>query len=170
MMNEEYFFESKRGKWSQPGVPHKDWICVDIEDLGEPIQICEMCESQHIRYVHFMQNAEYDRILQVGCVCAGHMESDLIHAKKRDDFMKSRANKRKKWISRKWKISRNGNEYIVADGYVITVFFKYGKWKALVKSEDEQFEKWSRKDYSSINAVKLASFDYVTKLLSEIEK
>jgi len=40
------------GKWSQAGVPHRGWTCVDIDDLGEPSATCEMCETQEIRYVH----------------------------------------------------------------------------------------------------------------------
>jgi hypothetical protein len=52
---EEELVVQKRGKWSQPGVPHKGWVCVDIEDLGEPSLTCEMCESQNIRYVHYME-------------------------------------------------------------------------------------------------------------------
>jgi hypothetical protein len=37
------------GKWIQPGVPHKGWTCVDIEDLDAPDSICEMCEVQEER-------------------------------------------------------------------------------------------------------------------------
>lgn len=37
------------GLWREPGVPHKDWTCVDIEDLGEPDHICEMCKVQEVR-------------------------------------------------------------------------------------------------------------------------
>jgi hypothetical protein len=33
---EEEVVAAKRGKWSAAGVPHKGWVCVDIEDLGEP--------------------------------------------------------------------------------------------------------------------------------------
>jgi hypothetical protein len=47
------------GKWAQPGVPHKGWRCVDIEDLGEPSATCEMCEAQEIRYVHHMEHPSY---------------------------------------------------------------------------------------------------------------
>ena len=43
------------GKWAQPGVPHKGWTRVDIEDLGEPSEVCAMREIQEIRYVHHMQ-------------------------------------------------------------------------------------------------------------------
>lgn len=59
------------GKWSQPGVPHKGWTCLDIEDLGEPSATCEMCEAQEIRYVHHMEHPNYSGSLGCGCVCAG---------------------------------------------------------------------------------------------------
>ena len=55
-----------RGKWSEKGVPKKGWICVGIDDLGEPSTICEMCESVEIRYVHSMQHPNYAETLDVG--------------------------------------------------------------------------------------------------------
>ncbi len=59
---------SKRGKWSVPGIPHKGWHCVDIEDLGSPQETCEMCESMSIRYAHRMEHPDYPGSLLVGCV------------------------------------------------------------------------------------------------------
>lgn len=53
-MNEENHIHNKHGKWSQKNIPHKDWTCIDIEDTGELSTTCEMCESQSIRYVHYM--------------------------------------------------------------------------------------------------------------------
>lgn len=38
--------EARVGEWAQCGVPHKGWTCVDIEDLGEPSAVCEMCERR----------------------------------------------------------------------------------------------------------------------------
>ena len=32
------------GKWAQAGVPHKGWVCEDIEDAGAPDFTCQMCE------------------------------------------------------------------------------------------------------------------------------
>jgi hypothetical protein len=168
-MNEEDQVSHRRGKWSQEGVPHKGWTCIDIEDLGEPGMICEMCESQVIRYVHLMEHTGYSGVLRVGCVCAGHMEGDLGNAKVRDDFMKSRARKRSHWLSRKWKLSVKGNEYLKADGFIITVFMKVGSWSAHVKSEDGRFERFSTKRYSSQETAKLATFNFVSKLLAEQE-
>lgn len=168
-MDEHNFIANGRGKWSQKGVPHSGWRCVDIEDLGEPCQRCEMCEAQEIRYVHYMEHDQYPETLKVGCICSGNMEGDLTRAIKRDDLMKSRSGKRKRWLSRIWKISKKGNEYLKADGYITTVFFQQKKWKALIKSEDGSFEIWSKRTYESKEEVKLSAFDYITKLLSDEE-
>jgi len=168
-MNENEYIEKNFGKWSQPDVPHKGWVCVDIEDLGDLSAVCEMCEKQLIRYVHYMEHPNYDKILSVGCVCAGHMENNYESAKRRDDFMKSRNNKRKKWLNRNWKTSAKGNEYIKSDGYIIVMKYKNTYWSALIQSEDKKFEIWSKRKYQSINEAKLAAFDYLTKILSEKE-
>ena len=68
------------GKWSTPGVPHKGWSCEGVEDLGAPDAVCEMCETQDIRYVQTMFHPDYEGPLDVGCVCAERMENDYIGA------------------------------------------------------------------------------------------
>jgi hypothetical protein len=166
-MNEEFFVKNNRGKWAEPGVPHKGWKCIDIEDLEEPSLTCEMCESQVIRYVHYMKHPDYEGVLRVGCICAGHMEENLERSKKRDDFMKSRADKRKRWLTRNWKISKKGNEYIKTDGFRIIIFYSNGIWKALIESESGDFKEWSRRKYKTKDEVKLSAFDYLTKILAE---
>lgn len=164
---EQQLVSQKRGKWSDPGIPHKGWDCVEIEDLGEPSQLCEMCESQNIRYVHHMEHPDYPDTLGVGCVCSGHMEGDLVAAKQRDSQMHSRAHKRKRWLSRAWKISLKGNDYIKSDGYIITVYRKKSGWGATIAQDGCDFVKHSRLHYSEKNKAKLAAFDVVTKLLSK---
>ena len=109
-ISEEDLVASKKGKWSVAGVPHRGWVCVDIEDLGEPSIECDMSHD------------DYPDVLQVGCVCAGHMEGDLAASKAREVSMKSRSAKRKRWLSRAWKVSAKGNPYISADGYRIIVY------------------------------------------------
>jgi hypothetical protein len=76
------------GKWSQAGVPHRGWSCVSMEDLGEPSEICEMCESQEIRYVHIMSHPEFHEELRCGVVCAGHMAEALSAAREREKEFK----------------------------------------------------------------------------------
>jgi hypothetical protein len=77
------------GRWSEPGLPHKGWTCVDESDLGEPSHVCEMCQTASVRYVYAMRHPEWPETLWVGCVCAGHMEGDLRAAVEREKRFKS---------------------------------------------------------------------------------
>src|SRR6266478_9519945 len=72
------------GKWGMPNVPHKGWSCDGLEDLGEPSHLCEMCETMWVRYVHTMRHKDYPEQLEVGGVCAGHMEENLKAPKLRN--------------------------------------------------------------------------------------
>lgn len=166
-MDEEKFFKNRRGKWSHKDVPHKGWVCFEIEDTEDTSQLCEMCESQSIRYIHHMRHPNYKQDLAVGCICAGHMEENLIAASIRDDFMKSRSNKRKKWITRKWKVSSNGNDYIKSDGYLVIIFKRNNSWCGKVSRLDGSYEQYSKRNYSTKEQVKMSSFDFITKRLSE---
>ncbi|WP_083231809.1 hypothetical protein [Marinobacter adhaerens] len=163
---EEELVASGRGKWSKAGVPHKGWHCVDIEDLGEPQVECGMCESQTIRYVHHMEHPSYPEILEVGCVCAGHMEGDIAAARTRDDSMKSRTGKRKRWLSRKWRISAKGYPWIRADGFRVTVYPRGAGWATTISSEERALLQHSRKNYQTEDQAKLAAFDQITRVLA----
>jgi hypothetical protein len=115
-----------------------------------------------------MHHQNYNGTLMVGCVCAGKMEGNLQSAKERDSFMKSRMNKRKNWLDRKWKISRNGNQYVKTDGFIVVMKLnKEGLWSAFVKSEKGDFEQWSSRKYKNEKEMKLAAFDCLTKVLAE---
>lgn len=168
--SESKFIAGGRGKWSQAGVPHRGWSCVDIEDLGEPTKTCGMCESQIIRYVHFMEHPDYPDVLEAGCVCAGHMEENVAAAKDREDRVKSRTGKRKRWLSRKWKTSRRGNRWIAADGFRVTIYEKGLSWGATVAAEDNSLVRHSRKQYSTPEQAKLAAFDLITVLLKGVSQ
>lgn len=109
------------GKWAQPSVPHKGWQCVDVEDLGDPSAICEMCEAHEIRYIHHMQHPAYPDSLGCGCVCAGHMENDYEGARLREKGLRNASSRRKRWLTRDWRTSRSGNPFLNADGYNIVV-------------------------------------------------
>ena len=61
------------GNWGRPGVPHKGWVCVAVDDLGHPDHVCQMCQKELVRYVHTMAHPDYPDRLDVGCVCAAHM-------------------------------------------------------------------------------------------------
>ncbi len=165
-LSEEELVAHRRGKWSAAGVPHSGWTCVDIEDLGKPQSDCEMCESQTIRYVHHMEHPDYPNVLEVGCVCAGHMEGDISASRAREASMRSRAAKRKRWTSRAWKVSTKGNPYINSDGYRITVYPRGGGWACTLAALDNSTVLHARRNYKSQAEAKLAAFDNITRLQS----
>jgi hypothetical protein len=166
-MNDELAaVRQRRGKWSVASVPHKGWECVGIEDLGYPDAICEMCEAQTIRYVHHMRHPQYAGALAVGCVCAGHMEADLVAAERRDNLMKSRAQKRRRWLSRRWKVSAKGNHWLAGDGFRITIHPAGARWRVTVAAIDDSYLQHAWRMYTTRDLAKLAGFDLVTKLLA----
>jgi hypothetical protein len=148
------------GKWCQAGVPHKGWTCVDFEDLGEPSAVCEMCESQEIRYVHYMEHPDYPTPLGCGCICAGRMEGDYEGARKREASLHSAAGRRQRWLSRKWRTSGKGNPYLNVDGYNIVIFPRADtSWGFRVTNRETEDTIQSRQPYRSADAAKLRSFD-----------
>lgn len=167
--DEEKIVAARRGKWSEAGVPHKGWACVDIEDLGEPDITCEMCETTQIRYVHHMEHADYPDVLQVGCICAGHMQQDLAAARAREASMKSRASKRKRWLSRTWRMSAKGNPTVKADGYRVTVYPRGAGFGATIGPLDGSPVIHARRNYPTEEQAKLAAFDHITRLLANSE-
>lgn len=166
-LTEEELVVHRRGKWSVPGVPHRGWTCVDIEDLGEPQIDCKMCESQIIRYVHHMEHPDFPDVLEVGCVCAGHMEGDAEASRAREASMKSRAAKRKRWTSRAWRVSAKGNPHITSDGFRITVYPRGGGWAYTLVALDNSTVLHARRNYKPQAEAKLAAFDHITRLQSK---
>lgn len=148
------------GKWREPGVPHKGWSCVDIEELEEQDHLCEMCEARHVRFVHVMEHANYDGPLRVGCVCAGHMEEDLAGARKREAGFKSDRSRRARWLARAWRVSGAGNQFLnTNDGFNVVVYPKGVIWGAKVEHRASGFQRTSKLPYSTRDQAKLAAFD-----------
>lgn len=155
------------GKWSIPGVPHKGWICIDTEDLGAPVAVCEMCEQQDIRYVHTMQHPDYHEVLHCGCICAGHMEEDVEQARQREARIKNAARRRAAWPNRKaWHRSRQGNLVIRDRGFQVTIFERDGLWHGLIQRPATGFKRFSKRDYPNERAAQLAAFDAILFLQS----
>ena len=154
------------GKWIEPGVPHKGWECIswyDWCDDHDELRICEMCERQHIRYVHVMRHCDYPDDLDVGCVCAENMEqgykSNNSRARTREGGMRRRDGRRKKWLSLKaWKKNHKGNWVIRKSGLLATVFCKSGNWKYVIRDQ------FSTRSYSTEDQARLALFDVFDKI------
>jgi hypothetical protein len=137
------------GRWEDPEFPKTGWTCTDVEDLGEGEEnhdVCEMCETTKIRYVHTMEHPGLlDVPLHCGCICAGHMEGNLGAAKERETTFKKRQHKaakeqetifkkRKQWMSG-WRDSHQNSNNIcrAVPGFCgkVTVFEKNGIYTAV---------------------------------------
>lgn len=153
------------GMWSEAGVPHKGWINVGLEDLGAERKICEMCRKTEIRYVHLMQHPQYPILLSVGCVCAGHLESDYIAAEIRERTLKSRDAKRKRWISLKWKISKKGQFYIKKDGFSVIILDKTGCFIGMIIHDASGSKFWTR-NFKDVDEAKLLCFDRISSAMT----
>ena len=147
-----------RGKWSQQDVPHKGWQCCDFEDLGDLVGTCEMCETQSIRYVHYMEHPNYGDVLGVGSVCAGHMEEDYTAAQERERQAKSKVNRRTRWMQAQWKESARGNRYINRNGFNVVLYRRSGRWAYRIE-EREAGQSWSESGFASEDDAKLAAFE-----------
>lgn len=160
-----------QGKWSSAGVPHRGWRCTGIDDLGEPSQVCAMCECVEIRYVHFMEHPDYHEPLGVGCVCAEHMENDYVGPRARETRLRNETRRRSKWISRKWRTSREGISYLNVDGFNIQVFLadvsKPG-WMITIMRRDTLDRMCGRKRFPTSEKAKLAAFDALIWAKSKI--
>jgi hypothetical protein len=152
--------QTTRGKWAQPGVPHRGWTCIGVEDLEAPVATCEMCETVIIRYVHRMMHADYPTSLGVGCICAGHMEGDYVAPRAREVRLRTRARRRQTWGRRQWSRSRHGNLYLRTEGYVLTIVPQGMAWRVLVQTQrSTRLRQLGRLDYATPQEAKAAALD-----------
>ncbi|MCJ2074495.1 hypothetical protein MKK68_02320 [Methylobacterium sp. E-016] len=148
-----------RGKWSDPRVPKRGWTCESIDDLGDVLQTCEMCEAQDIRYVHAMSHPRYPGILECGCVCSGHMEEDVPAARAREAAVRNRAARWRNWPKlKRWYRSRSGNLTIEKDGCRVTVYVERGAYK-ISAGPIGVGPRFGRRVFETERAAVLASFD-----------
>lgn len=162
MPRDERHEHTSRGKWSQPGVPHRGWTCVGVEDLEEPSQLCEMCESVEIRYAHQMEHPDYPAVLSVGCVCAEHMEGDYVAPRQREKVVKQAGHRRLNWHKRTWRLSHSGNHYLNTDGFNLQIFpvnHPSGSWQIAVVNRQSQHRQPGKKVYATLEEAKRAAFD-----------
>src|SRR5262249_17023418 len=126
--------------------------------------ICEMCEVQSIRYVHVMTHPLYPD-LRCGCVCAGHMEEDYAAARQREHQFKLRQARRSRWLTRRWRCSQQGNDFLNTDGFNVVVFPRPGGvWSARVTDTRCGVTRFSQLPYTTPDAAKLAAFRVVMNM------
>lgn len=150
-----------RGKWSQPGVPHKGWTCSDVEDLEDPSLVCEMCETVEIRYVHHMEHPDYPETLRVGCVCAEHMEENYTAPRERERLLRAIARRRASWKRRKWRTAFDGSVFLNTEGYRLSLAKVVRStdrgWRITVEHRSSGWSKHGEKLFGSTDEAKAIS-------------
>src|SRR5262249_50716709 len=142
-------------RWDTPGVPHKGWEVVNVIDLEGDYQTCEKCGHERIRYVHIMEHPEFPRPLRVGCVCAEKM-CEGYNAKGRERDLKNRADRRRRWLNRKWKWSAKGNPWRKEGPHHLVVLpdrYHQGRYKYSINGNIDP------ESFDSMVAAQLAIFD-----------
>ena len=148
---------------------HKGWTCVDVFDVRADgalveetnYETCEMCGNERIRFVHLMRHQEQDGELRVGCVCAEKMSSDYVTPRKREKALRSRADRRAKWLARKWRRSAKGNLWIKVGDYHVVVsaeLGQMGRFRGFINNNRGQFL------YESEVVAQLALFNAIEKM------
>lgn len=156
------------GKWADPKFPKKGWFCEDVTDLscGDNgcsccRQICQMCEYMEIRYVHHMIHPDKGLTLDTGCDCASKLELDPAAAPSRERKLKGAARRRRNWLSREWRTSAKGNDFLNTDGMNIVIHRVGSGWGGRITERNSRMPRsfQSRRIHPTQDAAKLAAFD-----------
>jgi hypothetical protein len=140
------------------GRPKVGWSCTGIEDAGEAAFICEYCGT-HIRFIHEMSHPDYPDALRCGVVCAGRMQGHPAAAHAREALFKSSLPRRARWLSRKWRRSRAGNEFLNTGGFNVVVYPVAGGYGARVLNRWTDWERRAPRVYPTEREARLAAFD-----------
>ena len=142
--------------WGLAGAPRSGWFYGTVEDLGDPSGICEMCNKEQIRYMHVLEHFKHPT-LRVGCICAEKMTEDRTGPRTRENKVKSKAARKKKWLTRKWKTSVAGNDFLNTDGKNVVIYQKDGRWGFKVG------DTFSSEFYPTSESAKLEAFEVLWK-------
>ncbi|HEY3369658.1 MAG TPA: hypothetical protein VGK10_02345 [Prolixibacteraceae bacterium] len=154
--------------WKQYGVPHKGWTLenvIDVREYGQSeedtcYESCMMCGNERIRYVHIVTHDEVAEEYRVGCICAEKMTNDYVNPIRIENELRNRANRRKNWQNREWKISKNGNRYINFEEHLLLIYKDKSSGKYKVKIGD----RFGAKTFDTLSQAKNAVFDGITYL------
>lgn len=128
------------GLWDRPGIPHKGWKCVSVDDVRGDKRAedtsyaeCEMCGQHHVRFVHCMSHPSFEGVLAVGCTCAEKMSDDYTTPKKLETHLRNRSARRANWLSRTWlRTSKGGLKLAYERGLILVFRHQTGEFGAKV--------------------------------------
>lgn len=146
----------------QWNAPLSDWVCVDVVDVCDddpdaPLTKCEVCGCEKVRYLHVMEHEDFFMDLNVGCICAGVMEDDILRAKERDRRMKNRAKRKRNFIKKKLVQINHRVMQLKHKGCVYQIIESNGGYA--VQSENSYVRTYKNKPISNMLTAMYAAFD-----------
>ncbi|WP_262518442.1 hypothetical protein [Agrobacterium tumefaciens] len=152
----ESVVHTSRGKWSSPGIPHKGWTCVGIDDLEAPSQECEMCESVDVRYIHYMEHRlpgdTRCRLRMRGAYGRRLRQAKAARVGNAPDCPPAQS-----WATKKWRISQLGNHFVNTEGFNLTVFERAGGFGISVARRGTDRHQTGKKSYPTQEGAKAAA-------------
>ena len=113
---------------ADPDFPRTGWKWVEVTDAAatlKPFQYpsCAYCDQPKIRYVHTLENDDYARGVEVGCVCAVILMHGDQRAVKFEKELRRRVDRRANFPKRGWQVLQEGRmRWITLDGIDVAVF------------------------------------------------
>ncbi len=143
--------------------PLENWRCVGVVDGETADFICELCDCCKVRFIHVMVHPDYDGEIQVGCICAGIMEGNLVAAKARDDEARRKSQRRSNFRKKKWN-ENSKNEWSVKykqrsvlierDAFLGRDFYK-------ISIDTDQYQWWDNRRIETLEDAKLCVFELI---------
>lgn len=147
------------------GAPLSDWYClyvVDITENKEGYATCELCDCSKVRFIHVMSHDKYFENIDVGCVCAGIMEGDILAAEERERKFRNRANRKKNFIKKEWTMSLYGGYKMKHKGeWIFINRSKFNKDSFGVKVRGQMVWNYKNKPIRNLLTASYAIFDLI---------
>ena len=107
--------------------PLEGWKCTEIYDVREDdeeakLETCMLCGCKRVRFVHRMEHDDSFFYLNVGCICAGVMEGDILAAAEREYELYKRAQRRKYFLKKDWQWTPTHDYCIKYKGYRVYAY------------------------------------------------
>ena len=153
-------FNLRNSSADDNGTPWTPLPATDLRRTGKEPGTCDRCGRNDLRFLHPLTRPG-GGVIHVGCECARRLcrnySPEAEERKQRNLWVR-----RCRWPTRKWRLSKKGNEYLqfLRQGRMVrvTVFMDCsGCWSySLAVGEEHRF---SAERFESSDAAKLASFD-----------
>ena len=94
--------ETSLRRWDRKGYPHKGWTCNNVSEAEESDGSCEMCGETGLRWIHELKHLTQGLSVDVGRVCAGHLQEDYDKAASLQRLALNKSKRKKTFLAYPW--------------------------------------------------------------------